>query len=100
MALRYRRPDEEPGRAGPFLGNRTTLTGKHLIAGEWVDGTDRFRSAPASGAARDYAEGTAAHVDVRRRRGGGRVLDLRRALSRAALSDDLRWRGGLESHGA
>jgi NADP-dependent aldehyde dehydrogenase len=39
------------------------LTGKHLIAGEWVAGEASFRSSPASGAARDYAVGTPAHVD-------------------------------------
>jgi NADP-dependent aldehyde dehydrogenase len=40
------------------------LTGKHLIAGEWVDGEARFRSSPATGEARDYSVGTAAHVDA------------------------------------
>jgi NADP-dependent aldehyde dehydrogenase len=39
-----------------------TLTGKHLIAGEWVAGDATFRSSPASGEARDYAVGTPAHV--------------------------------------
>ncbi len=37
--------------------------GKHLIAGEWLDGTATFRSAPADGAAHDYASGDAALVD-------------------------------------
>jgi NADP-dependent aldehyde dehydrogenase len=38
------------------------LTGKHLIAGEWVTGDATFRSSPASGSARDYSVGTPAHV--------------------------------------
>lgn len=40
------------------------LTGKHLIAGKWVDGEARFQSSPATGEARDYSVGTAAHVDA------------------------------------
>jgi NADP-dependent aldehyde dehydrogenase len=39
------------------------LTGKHLIAGEWVEGEATFASSPASGAAYDYAMGTPALVD-------------------------------------
>lgn len=39
------------------------LTGKHLIAGDWVAGEETFRSSPATGEARDYAVGTPAHVD-------------------------------------
>jgi alpha-ketoglutaric semialdehyde dehydrogenase len=41
-----------------------TLTGKHLIAGEWVSGEATFRSSPSHGEARDYAVGTPAHVDT------------------------------------
>jgi alpha-ketoglutaric semialdehyde dehydrogenase len=40
-----------------------TLTGKHLIAGEWVAGDATFRSSPATGEAREYSVGTPAHVD-------------------------------------
>ena len=40
------------------------LTGKHLIAGEWVAGHATFLSSPAHGAAREYAVGTPAHVDA------------------------------------
>ncbi|MES2844877.1 MAG: aldehyde dehydrogenase (NADP(+)) [Pseudomonadota bacterium] len=40
------------------------LTGKHLIAGNWVDGEATFRSSPATGEALDFAVGTPAHVDV------------------------------------
>jgi alpha-ketoglutaric semialdehyde dehydrogenase len=40
-----------------------TLTGKHLIAGEWVQGGQTFRSSPATGEAREYSVGTPAHVD-------------------------------------
>ena len=39
------------------------LTGKHLIAGEWVGGAETFRSAPAMGEAREYATGTPELVD-------------------------------------
>ncbi|QYZ71469.1 aldehyde dehydrogenase (NADP(+)) [Neotabrizicola shimadae] len=39
------------------------LTGKHLIAGEWLDGPSTFRSSPAHGEAHDFAVGTPALVD-------------------------------------
>ena len=39
------------------------LTGKHLIAGDWVLGEASFRSSPAQGAALEYSVGTPAHVD-------------------------------------
>jgi NADP-dependent aldehyde dehydrogenase len=39
------------------------LTGKHLIAGEWVEGSGSFTSQPASGTGRTFAEGDAGHVD-------------------------------------
>jgi len=39
------------------------LTGKHLIAGEWLDGPSTFRSSPATGEAHDFAVGTPALVD-------------------------------------
>ncbi|MCF1708680.1 aldehyde dehydrogenase (NADP(+)) [Tabrizicola sp. J26] len=39
------------------------LTGKHLIAGEWVAGDATFLSSPATGEALAYAVGTPAHVD-------------------------------------
>ena len=38
-------------------------SGKHLIAGEWVAGDATFTSSPAHGEAREYSEGTPAHVD-------------------------------------
>jgi alpha-ketoglutaric semialdehyde dehydrogenase len=38
------------------------LTGKHLIAGNWVEGTSRFASSPAHGPSHDFAVGTPAHV--------------------------------------
>ncbi|WP_434622348.1 aldehyde dehydrogenase (NADP(+)) [Tabrizicola sp. M-4] len=60
------------------------LTGKHLIAGEWVDGGARFRSSPATGEARDYSVGTAAHV-------GAAVRAAEEAFwSFSALSRDVR----------
>lgn len=39
------------------------LTGKHLIAGEWVGGEDRFTSQPASGEAASFANAGMAEVD-------------------------------------
>jgi 2,5-dioxopentanoate dehydrogenase len=39
------------------------LTGKHLIAGEWVGGEKMFSSAPAKGEAKSYANGGPAEVD-------------------------------------
>lgn len=39
------------------------LTGKHLIAGDWVSGEATFRSSPAYGEARDFSVGTPAYVD-------------------------------------
>lgn len=60
------------------------LTGKHLIAGEWVDGGARFRSSPATGEARDHSVGTAAHV-------GAAVRAAEEAFwSFSALSRDVR----------
>lgn len=39
------------------------LSGKHLIAGEWVGSEKTFTSAPAKGEARSYADGGAPEVD-------------------------------------
>ncbi|MCM2290730.1 aldehyde dehydrogenase (NADP(+)) [Allorhizobium sp. BGMRC 0089] len=39
------------------------LTGKHLIAGEWVDGSETFTSSPATGESRTYFKGSAALID-------------------------------------
>ena len=41
----------------------TPLTGRHLIAGDWVEGASTFRSAPAAGEGFDVAAGGAAEVD-------------------------------------
>ncbi len=41
-----------------------TLTGKHLIAGEWTAGKTTFRSEPASGKPHDFAVGTPGHVEA------------------------------------
>lgn len=38
------------------------LTGKHLIAGEWIGNDQTFASSPAHGPSRDFAVGTPAHV--------------------------------------
>ena len=40
------------------------LTGKHLIAGQWVAGEATFKSAPATGEAQTFSVGTPAHVDA------------------------------------
>lgn len=40
------------------------LTGKHLIAGEWIGGDATFKSEPSSGKAHDFAVGTPALVDT------------------------------------
>ena len=40
------------------------LTGRHLVAGEWVGGGATFSSAPAQGPARQFSVGTPAHVDA------------------------------------
>jgi NADP-dependent aldehyde dehydrogenase len=40
------------------------LTGKHLIAGEWVAGETTFASTPAVGDSHDFAVGSAADVDA------------------------------------
>jgi NADP-dependent aldehyde dehydrogenase len=40
------------------------LTGKHLIAGEWVGSAQTFASTPAHGPSHDFAVGTPAHVDA------------------------------------
>lgn len=41
-----------------------TLTGKHLIAGEWTAGKTTFRSEPASGEPHDFSVGTPNHVEA------------------------------------
>ena len=40
-----------------------TLTGKHLIAGEWVEGAGAFASEPAEGPSHDFAAGSPELVD-------------------------------------
>lgn len=40
------------------------LTGKHLIAGDWVVGDAQFTSEPAHGDAHEFSVGTPAHVDA------------------------------------
>ncbi|MBU4529520.1 MAG: aldehyde dehydrogenase (NADP(+)) [Hoeflea sp.] len=40
------------------------ITGKHLIAGQWVAGDTTFSSQPAHGPAADYAQGTKVHIDA------------------------------------
>jgi 2,5-dioxopentanoate dehydrogenase len=38
------------------------LTGKHLIAGEWIGNSQTFASSPAHGPSHDFSVGTPAHV--------------------------------------
>ncbi|MGR3454069.1 aldehyde dehydrogenase (NADP(+)) [Pseudooceanicola sp.] len=45
------------------MPDQTTFTGKHLIDGAWVESGDRFTSAPASGAPREFCSGGAAEID-------------------------------------
>lgn len=40
------------------------LTGKHLVAGNWVGGDNTFSSEPAHGTANDFAVGNIEHVDA------------------------------------
>ena len=40
------------------------LTGKHLIAGEWIGAAQTFQSSPAHGPARSFAAGTPGHADA------------------------------------
>ena len=40
------------------------ITGKHLIAGKWIEGDSKFASEPAHGEAHDFSVGTPAHVDA------------------------------------
>ncbi|NVO57386.1 aldehyde dehydrogenase (NADP(+)) [Rhodobacteraceae bacterium B1Z28] len=40
------------------------LTGKHLIAGEWIGSATTYASDPAHGPSHDFAVGTSAHVDA------------------------------------
>ena len=40
------------------------ITGKHLIAGEWVAGEKTFSSSPSSGSSHDFSVGTSAHVNA------------------------------------
>ncbi|MEJ8475872.1 aldehyde dehydrogenase (NADP(+)) [Roseibium algae] len=42
----------------------STLTGKHLIAGNWVSGDTEFPSSPSRGEPLKYAVGTPAHIDA------------------------------------
>ena len=37
--------------------------GKHLIAGEWIDGGATFSNAPTMGSSNDFQIGTPEHVD-------------------------------------
>ena len=40
------------------------LTGKHLIAGQWIAGETTFKSSPATGEVLEFSVGTPGHVDA------------------------------------
>ncbi len=65
MAFRGVPSDAKPGPARPAVRkNHNMLTGKHLIAGEWIGADTVFASQPTEGPAHDFAAGTASHVDA------------------------------------
>ncbi len=71
------------------------LTGKHLIAGDWVPGEETFSSDPAHGEAHDFAVGTPAHVDAAARAAEeafwsfGYSTDAERAALLNAIADEI-----------
>jgi alpha-ketoglutaric semialdehyde dehydrogenase len=73
--------------------------GRHLIAGEWVDGETTFSSHPATGPARRFAAGTAAHVDRAAKAAEeafwsyGRASRAERAAFLEAIADAIEARG-------
>ena len=76
------------------------LSGKHLIAGEWVGGGETFRSDPATGAAHGFAEGGAPEIDAAARAAedafatyGWTTRDERAAFLRH-IADEIDARGG------
>lgn len=81
------------------MTHSVTLTAKHLIAGEWVEGETRFTSAPAHGPAHSFAEGSGALVD-RAVRGAeeafapyNRTSRAQRAAFLNAIADEIEKRG-------
>ena len=64
------------------------LTGKHLIAGNWIAGDATFLSSPATGEALPFAVGTPAHVDAAVQ-GAEAAYPSYSALSREARADFL-----------
>ena len=75
------------------------LTGKHLIAGDWVLGDATFRSSPAQGEALEYSVGTPAHVDraVRAAEAAfaafGQISREERAVFLERIADEIEARG-------
>ena len=74
--------------------------GRHLIAGEWVEASDKFHSSPASGPAHAFSAGSAEHVDAACRAAeaafaefgqGGRDS---RAAFLDAIAEEIEARGG------
>jgi hypothetical protein len=52
------------------MPDATSLTGQHLIAGEWVGGGEVFRSSPATGEGAEIHSGGAAEIDRAARAAG------------------------------
>jgi NADP-dependent aldehyde dehydrogenase len=75
------------------------LTGKHLIAGDWVLGEATFRSSPAQGEALEYSVGTPVHVDraVRAAEAAfaafGQISREERAVFLERIADEIEARG-------
>ncbi len=75
------------------------ISGKHLIAGEWVAGDKTFTSTPAHGPSHEFSVGTPAHVDaaVQAAEDAFEVFANTTAVERAALlnkiADELDVRG-------
>lgn len=65
------------------------LTGKHLIAGDWVEGAGNFCNMPVAGAPDSFAVGTPAHVDRAAQAAEAAFCDFA-ATSRAARAAFLR----------
>lgn len=75
------------------------LTGKHFIAGEWVDGGERFQSAPAHGESHAFLVGTPDHINRAARAAEGAFLSFaatpraERAAFLQKIADEIDARG-------
>jgi alpha-ketoglutaric semialdehyde dehydrogenase len=75
------------------------LTGKHLIAGNWIAGDTTFKSEPAHGDAHEFSVGTPDHVDAAARAAEEAFLSFgyssrsQRAALLNAIADEIEARG-------